>query len=152
MRSQQIAGALAHILDQCIEYAGDRQQFGRPIGRFQAVQHSLAMRAGEAAAASSAADAAVRAIEQHGLDDPRTRIAVASAKVRSGEAAGTGAAIAHQVHGAMGYTHEYTLQHYTRRLWSWRDDFGSESVWAVQLGNQVTAAGHQSLWPVLSDF
>ena len=152
MRSQQIAGALAHVLDQCIEYASDRQQFGRPIGRFQAVQHNLAMLAGEAAAASSAADAAVRAMEQHGLDDPRTRIAVASAKVRSGEAAGTGAAIAHQVHGAMGYTHEYSLQHYTRRLWSWRDDFGSESVWAAQLGNQVTAAGHQSLWPMLSDF
>jgi len=152
MRSQQIAGGLAHVLEQCIEYAGDRQQFGRPIGGFQAIQHNLAMLAGEAAAASSAADAAVRAMEQHGLDDPRTRIAVASAKVRSGEAAGAGAAIAHQVHGAMGYTHEYSLQHYTRRLWSWRDDFGSESVWAVQLGNQVAAAGHQSLWPVLSDF
>ena len=152
MRSQQIAGALAHVLDQCIEYASDRQQFGRPIGRFQAVQHNLAMLAGEAAAASSAADAAIRAMEQYGLDDPRAQIAVASAKVRSGEAAGAGAAIAHQVHGAMGYTHEYSLQHYTRRLWSWRDDFGSESVWAVQLGNQVAAAGHQSLWPMLSDF
>ncbi len=152
MRSQQIAGALAHVLDQCIEYASDRQQFGRPIGRFQAVQHNLAMLAGEAAAASSAADAAIRAMEQYGLDDPRAQIAIASAKVRSGEAAGAGAAIAHQVHGAMGYTHEYSLQHYTRRLWSWRDDFGSESVWAVQLGNQVAAAGHQSLWPMLSDF
>ena len=152
MRSQQIAGALTHVLDQCIEYASDRQQFGRPIGRFQAVQHNLAMLAGETAAASAAADAAVRAIEQHGLDDPRAQIAIASAKVRAGEAAGAGAAIAHQVHGAMGYTHEYSLQHYTRRLWSWRDDFGSESVWAVQLGNQVAAAGHQSLWPVLSDF
>ena len=152
MRSQQIAGALAHVLDQCIEYASDRQQFGRPIGRFQAVQHNLAILAGEAAAASSAADAAVRAMEQHGLDDPRAQIAIASAKVRAGEAAGAGAAIAHQVHGAMGYTHEYSLQHYTRRLWSWRDDFGSESVWAVQLGNQVAAAGHQSLWPLLSDF
>ena len=151
MRSQQIAGALAHVLDQCIEYSSNRQQFGRPIGRFQAVQHNLAMLAGEAAAASSAADAAVRAMERYGLDDPRVQVAVASAKVRSGEAAGTGAAIAHQVHGAMGYTHEYSLQHFTRRLWSWRDDFGSESMWAIQLGNQVTAAGYQSLWPVLSD-
>ena len=148
----EMTGGGQEVLDMTVEYAKQRTQFGRPIGSFQAVQHNLAMLAGEAAAASSAADAAVRAIEQHGLDDPRTRIAVASAKVRSGEAAGAGAAIAHQVHGAMGYTHEYSLQHYTRRLWSWRDDFGSESVWAVQLGNQVSAAGYQSLWPVLWDF
>ncbi len=152
MRSQQIAGALSRILQQCIQYAQDREQFGRPIGRFQAIQHNIAMLAAETAAAGSAADAAVKAVDRYGLDDPRTKIAVASGKIRSGEAAGSGAAIAHQVHGAMGYTHEYSLHQSTRRLWAWRDDFGSESLWAGQLGRQIAAAGNAELWPALADF
>ena len=151
MRSQQMAGAMTRVLQQCIQYARDREQFGRPIGRFQAVQHNIAMLAAETAAAGSAADAAVKAIDRYGLDDPRTKIAVASGKIRSGEAAGNGAAIAHQVHGAMGYTHEYSLHQSTRRLWAWRDDFGPESLWAGRLGRQVTAAGDSELWPALAD-
>ena len=152
MRSQQMAGAMTRVLQQCIQYARDREQFGRPIGRFQAVQHNIAMLAAETAAAGSAADAAVKAIDRYGLDDPRTKIAVASGKIRSGEAAGSGAAIAHQVHGAMGYTHEYSLHQSTRRLWAWRDDFGPESLWAGRLGRQVAAAGDSELWPALADF
>ncbi|GIS87589.1 MAG: hypothetical protein CM1200mP18_02990 [Gammaproteobacteria bacterium] len=122
-------------------------------GGFQAIQHNLAMLAGEAAAASSAADAAVRAMEQNGvwvIQEHESLLPVPKcARVRR---PGPAQPSPIKGHGAMGYTHEYSLQHYTRRLWSWRDDFGSESVWAVQLGNQVAAAGHQSLWPVLSDF
>ena len=77
-------------------------------------------------------------------------LAVASAKVRTGEAAGNGAAIAHQVHGAIGYTREFSLQQYTRRLLSWRDDFGSENYWAMTLGNVVANGGAEALWPALT--
>ena len=73
--------------------------------------------------------------------DDRAWMEVASAKVRVGEAAGAGAAIAHQLHGAIGFTAEHALQRYTRRLWSWRDDFGAESHWAEELGRAVAAAG-----------
>jgi hypothetical protein len=52
----------------------------------------------------------------------------------------------------MGYTHEYSLHQSTRRLWAWRDDFGSESLWAGQLGRQIAAAGNAELWPALADF
>ena len=72
------------------------------------------------------------------------------AKIRVGEAAGEVAAIAHQVLGAIGFTQEHVLNRYTRRLWAWRDDFGSESVWAVKLGHLVAANGADALWPMLA--
>ncbi len=150
LRSQQMAGALERILDLSLDYARGRVQFGRPIARFQAIQHSLATLAGEVAAAGAAADAAVSAIIRHGIDDGRALFAIAAAKIRAGEAAGAGAAIAHQVHGAMGFTREYSLHHSTRRLWAWRDDFGAESVWAMRLGTIATSAGGRALWPALT--
>jgi alkylation response protein AidB-like acyl-CoA dehydrogenase len=150
VRSQQMAGALERILDLSLGYARERVQFGRPIARFQAIQHSLATLAGEVAAAGAAADAAVSAIARHGIDDQHALFAIAEAKIRAGEAAGAGAAIAHQVHGAMGFTREYSLHHSTRRLWAWRDDFGAESVWAMRLGQIATKAGARALWPALT--
>ena len=87
------------------------------------------MLAGEGAAAPTSADAAVSAIARHGIEDDRAFLAVATAKIRGGQAAG--AAIAHQVHGAMGFTREYGLQHRTRRLWTWCDEFDPETVWAI---------------------
>ena len=149
-RSQQMAGALEHILDQSVQYSLDRVQFGRPIAKFQAVQHNLAQLAGEAAAAGAAADAAGEAIALYGIAAPATLAEVAVAKVRVGEAASTGAAIAHQVHGAMGFTYEHTLHHSTRRLWGWREEFGNETLWAERLGRMVAAQGADALWPFVT--
>jgi acyl-CoA dehydrogenase len=146
VRLQQMAGALEKILEQSVEWALDRVQFGRPIAKFQAVQHNLATLAGEVAAAGAAADLAAEACA-----GPEPGIAeVAIAKVRGGEAAGTGAAIAHQVHGAMGFTYEHSLHHATRRLWSWREEFGNEAVWATRLGHMVAAEGADRLWPFVT--
>ena len=141
LRAGQMAGALERCLEQSLRYAADRRQFGRPIAKFQAVQHNLAVLAGEVAAATTSADAAVSAIARHGIEDDRTFLAVATAKIRGGQAAGAGAAIAHQVHGAMGFTREYSLQHRTRRLWAWRDEFGPETVWAIALGRHIAKHG-----------
>jgi acyl-CoA dehydrogenase len=146
VRLQQIAGALEKILEQSVQYALDRSQFGRPIAKFQAVQHNLATLAGEVAAASAAADAAAEACA---LPDMAVG-EVAIAKVRGGEAAGTGAAIAHQVHGAMGFTYEHSLHHATRRLWAWREEFGNEAVWAARLGRMVAQHGADKLWPFIT--
>lgn len=146
VRLQQMAGALEKILEQSVQYALDRVQFGRPIAKFQAVQHNLATLAGEVAAASAAADAAAEACAS-----PEIAVGeIAIAKVRGGEAAGTGAAIAHQVHGAMGFTYEHSLHHATRRLWSWREEFGNEAVWAARLGHMVAARGADGLWPFIT--
>jgi acyl-CoA dehydrogenase len=50
------------------------------------------------------------------------------------------------VHGAIGFTYEHSLHFATRRLWSWRAEFGSESGWAVELGRRVAARGADALW------
>jgi acyl-CoA dehydrogenase len=150
VRAQQMAGALEHILDQSVQWSLDRVQFGRQIAKFQAVQHNLATLAGEVAAAGAAADAAAEAIAMHGLGGDLVAAEVAIAKLRVGEAAGTGAAIAHQVHGAMGFTYEHSLHHATRRLWAWREEFGNETHWATQLGHMVAERGADALWPFLT--
>ena len=144
-RSVQMAGALERALEYSLLYANERVQFGRPIAKFQAIQHMLAQLAGQVAAASAAVDAAVEA-SCNAPDD----FAVAVAKSRAGEAAGKSAEIAHQVHGAMGYTREHNLHYVSRRLWSWRDEFGNETCWQSRLGRAVAARGADALWPMLS--
>jgi alkylation response protein AidB-like acyl-CoA dehydrogenase len=151
VRCTQMAGALQRILDQSVQYALEREQFGRPIGRFQAVQHALAELAGEVAAAGAAADAAAEAVSVEGAlgangwsDEAMAEIA--TAKIRVGEAATKGSAIAHQAHGAMGFTYEHSLHHRTRRLWVWRDEFGNEAEWSMRLGRMVAARGGDDLW------
>lgn len=150
IRSMQMAGALERILNQSLQYAAERVQFGRPIGNFQVIQHSLAQLAGEVAAASAAADAAAEAVGYGRLGEEAVLAEVAAAKVRVGEAAGIGAAIAHQVHGAMGFTYEHSLHHATRRLWSWRDEFGNESHWSILLGGIAARLGPDGLWPFVT--
>lgn len=145
MRAQQMAGAMERCLDFALTYAMERQQFGRPIGKFQAIQHLLAEAAGHYAAAVAAAGLATDA-----WGSAQFGFGVAVAKARVGEAAGKVAAIAHQVHGAMGFTQEHPLHFSTRRLWSWRDEFGSEAQWQARLGRWVCAAGGAALWPALA--
>jgi alkylation response protein AidB-like acyl-CoA dehydrogenase len=77
-------------------------------------------------------------------------LALAAAKIRAGEAAGAVAEIAHQVHGAIGFTEEHSLHYLTRRLWSWRDEFGHEGFWAAELGRRVAEAGPDQLWPLIT--
>jgi acyl-CoA dehydrogenase len=150
VRCMQMAGALQAILDVSVAYANLRVAFEKPIGKFQAIQHSLAKLAGEAAAALAAAGAAADAIASAAQFDAGIFLEVASAKIRVGEAAATGAAIAHQVHGAIGFSQEHVLHRYTQRLWAWRDDFGGESYWAVRLGRMVADNGADALWPMLA--
>jgi hypothetical protein len=50
----------------------------------------------------------------------------------------------------MGFTYEHSLHHATRRLWAWRDEFGGESVWNIQLGEQVASKGADALWPLIA--
>ena len=141
LRAQQIAGALERVLEMTTQYAMDRTQFGRPIGKFQAVQQNLAVLAGQAAAAGAAADMAAEAVE-----DTIRLLPIAAAKARCGEAGGVGAAIAHQVHGAIGFTHEHSLHFLTKRLWSWRDEFGNEAEWNLVTGRHMVNAGPDRYW------
>jgi alkylation response protein AidB-like acyl-CoA dehydrogenase len=89
--------------------------------------------------------AAARAAADAAAEDPEIW-KIAAAKVRCGEAAGRGAEIAHQVHGAIGFTDEHVLHHFTLRLWSWRDEFGTEEEWASVLGGLL----RENLWETLT--
>lgn len=146
LRAVQLSGALSRVLDHSLTWAGDRVQFGKPISKFQAIQHLMAQLAAETAAASAAVDMAVEAC----VEAP-DRFAVAVAKARAGEAAGKGSAIAHQAFGAIGFTREHQLQYATRRLWSWRDEFGGEAYWQAELGRTVAAKGADRLWATLTE-
>jgi acyl-CoA dehydrogenase len=145
LRSIQMAGALAQVLELCVNYANTRVQFGKPIGKFQAIQHMIADLASQAAAAQVAGLYAARQI-----DAGNAFQAAAVAKTLVGKAAGRAAAIAHQVFGAIGVTDEHSLHYYTRRLWQWRADAGSEHWWAERIGFQVLDAGGAALWPRLT--
>ena len=140
MRSVQMAGALETVLELSVSYAQERQQFGSSLNRFQFIQGHLADLAGEVALAGAAVDLAIASPDE---------FSIAAARVRCGEAVTAGTALAHQIHGAIGFTDEHQLHHFTRRLWSWRDEFGTESEWAIRLGRQVAGMG-AGLWAGLT--
>ena len=144
-RAALIAGALRRALALSVEFSRQRVQFGRPIGQFQAVQHHLAVLAEETAAANVACDAAAGA-----CGTPWELACIAAAKTRAGEAAGIGARIAHQIHGAMGITYEHVLHQSTRRLLTWRDEYGAEAYWARRLAECFRSRGDAPLWSLVS--
>ena len=149
-RSLQIAGALESMLDISVRYSNERVAFEKKISKFQAVQHNLARLAGESAAALAAATSAADTLASGVASDDAAFLEAAAAKIRCAEAAEKGAAIAHQVHGAIGFTIEHVLHRYSLRALAWRDDFGSETYWAVELGKRVAARGADELWPLVA--
>jgi acyl-CoA dehydrogenase len=144
-RATMMSGALERAMDLAVGYAQERVQFGRPISKFQAVQQNLAMLAGQTAAAVAAANLGIAA-----LGTAREEFQIAVAKTRVGEAATLACEIAHQVHGAIGFTKEYALQLSTRRLWSWREEFGSDPEWAARVGAMACETGGEGLWAMLT--
>ena len=145
IRVLQMTGGLDSVLRLTVQYAQDRKQFGRAIGKFQAIQQSVAVMAANIAAARAAANSVVRIIAEGG-----SSYGIAAAKLRTNEAVTIAAKTAHQVHGAMGFTQEYELHFLTKRLWSWRDEFGSDAAWARKLGRAVCERGPDQLWAFIT--
>ncbi|HUB84504.1 MAG TPA: acyl-CoA dehydrogenase family protein [Rhizomicrobium sp.] len=143
-RAGQMAGAISAALTLSVDYTRQRQQFGKPLASFQAIQQQLAVLAEEAAACRAAASAAA-----HALDRGEASFEIACAKLRANIAAGQAASIAHQVHGAIGFTKEYALQKFTRRLWAWRSEYGNDRHWADVIGAIAAARGADGFWPGL---
>lgn len=131
----QIAGAMERAFAMTVQYANERVQFGRSIGKFQAIQQQVSVMAEHVSATRMAA--------QLGMASESwtpSSLAAAVAKSRSSEAVPLVAAIAHAVHGAMGITEEYDLQLFTRRMHEWRRAFGSEGYWNARLGGALIDA------------
>jgi acyl-CoA dehydrogenase len=145
-RSAAMVGALAKTHELALQYARDRKQFGKSLSEFQVIQAYLATNAAEVCAASVSLDAALVAAQvQAGFAD------VACAKVRVGQAVRVVCGLAHQIHGAIGMTHEYPLHYWTRRLWSWREEWGGETYWARRLGDALVADGGDAFWPHMTE-
>jgi alkylation response protein AidB-like acyl-CoA dehydrogenase len=121
----QLVGIGQRMVELAVDYARQREQFGRPIGSFQAIKHMLANVAVRLefarpvvyrAAFSVARDLATRARD------------VSHAKVTAGAAARQAAKAALQVHGAIGYTWEVDLQIWMKRAWALDVAWGT-STW-----------------------
>ncbi len=132
----QLAGAMDRVLELTVAFANDRVQFGKSIGKFQAIQHQLATMAEHVAAARMAAE--IGCAGTGPLPDP---LRAALAKARTSEAAALAATTAHAVHGAIGITADLDLQLYTRRLHEGRADYGAETHWNRILGRALLAPG-----------
>lgn len=141
-RVNLMAGAITQVLAMSVQYVSDREQFGRPLAKFQAIQHQLAILAGESAACLRCANA---------LLEDLTELDVAIGKARCGEAVTLVSDIAHQVHGAIGYTLEHGLNLRTRRLWQWRDEHGAERYWQIKIGQQFCRLGADGLWAGITE-
>jgi acyl-CoA dehydrogenase len=145
-RAAQMAGAAQRALDEAVDYALEREAFGRTISKLQAIQHQLASLAAHVAQATMAAETAFRAADR---GDPRFEIAVA--KIIAGQTATLAAEISHQVFAAIGFTYEHTLNFSTRRLWCWRAEYGSDSRWAEELGRRAAGRGADMMWSDLTE-
>lgn len=149
LRVCQTAGALDAALALAIDYCRQREQFGRTLSKFQAVQQSIALLASEAAAVNCAAQGAAAALDRFGYGGEAS-FEIGAAKLRTNSAIKTGSALAHQVHGAIGFTQDYPLHELTRRMMGWRSEGGNDAFWSKRLGQQALRWGGAGLWDQLT--
>lgn len=135
-----LSGAADRVLELTLNYAGERVQFGKAIGKFQAIQQDLSVMAEHTYATRMAAQMACQTSEVL----PPSLLA-ASTILRAAASANLISAIGHAVHGAIGVTEEYDLQLCTRRLQQWRSDAGSENYWAGVVGEAALQSGDCAL-------
>jgi len=141
-----MAGAIEKMSRLTVSYTNEREQFGRPVARFQAVQQHLVWAAQDAALARMAAETAGR----HAERDEDARFEIAAAKLVANQAATRATKACHQAHGAMGMTQEYELHHSSRRLWSWRSEYGGVREWSAWVGAAAVDAGADGLYPLIT--
>ena len=124
MLCAEMVGGMQWILETTVHYAKTRQQFGRPIGSFQAVQHQCADMVLMIESARSAAYYAAWALT---TKDANARLAVSIAKAYCSDAYREVANRGVQIHGGIGFTWEHDLQLYYKRAKSSETLFGDAS-------------------------
>lgn len=150
VRSIQVCAAMDEALALSLEHVTSREQFGRPLSRFQAVQHLISDIAAEAALARSATEAALSAAVSSGWSASHLEFLVAAARSCTGHAATVVVRNAHQVHGAIGTTSEHRLHEFTRAALAWRSEFGSVKYWDDRVTDMALQAGANRLWSLIS--
>ncbi|MCY3851744.1 MAG: acyl-CoA/acyl-ACP dehydrogenase [Acidimicrobiaceae bacterium] len=124
-------GIASGATDQAVEYAKQREQFGKPIGAFQAVKHRCADMITRVEVLRAAVYAAAVTVDGKGVDDPSRSVAVA--KILASSAAAACAKDSVQVHGGMGYTWEVDAHLFLKRAWVHDLAFGDGDDYADQL-------------------
>lgn len=142
-----ICGLMRGVVAQTIEHANTRVQFGRALSKFQAVQHLIAEIVEETTVTEGALRAALAAAAR-GAAQPLDWLAV---KVQAGRAATAAASAAHQIFGAIGFTEEHDLHHYSKRLWALRDGWGRQTDCEERIGRLAAEAGCGGLWSLIAD-
>lgn len=146
-KAVMMSGALEKILDLCVQYVQEREQFGRPLYKMQAIQQYLAQLAGEVVSAATITNKAIETFQnQENYENE-----VAGSKLSVNESVDIATKLAHQIHGAIGVTHEYALHQYTRRLWAWREEAGNESYWSEKLAQDVLQHADKELWELVTN-
>ena len=145
MSAAQLVGLADAMLARATDYAKLRQQFGQPIGAFQAVKHQLA---NCAVAIEFAKPVVWRAAQA--LDD---KLASASVHVSHAKLAATDAAIltaetAIQVHGAMGYTYEVDLHFWMKRAWALAGAWGDRGFHYRRIDEAVLGRQNATTLPI----
>ncbi|MCZ4539077.1 acyl-CoA dehydrogenase family protein [Dietzia maris] len=148
-RSVQCVGAAEGMLDSAVAHTTQRNQFGRPLSRFQSVQNLVVDIAAETVLARAAVDQAVADALTTDLGGPLSGFRVAAARSVVSQALAVAVRNAHQVHGAMGTTHEHTLHRLTLPALQWRGEFGSATFWESLLADAAVAGGMDGAWPMV---
>ncbi|WP_242663643.1 acyl-CoA dehydrogenase family protein [Mycobacterium syngnathidarum] len=150
VRAIQVCAALDRAVALSIEHVASRVQFGRPLAKFQAVQNLISDAAAESALARAATEAALHTAIGTGWQSAQLDFQIATARSCAGHAASVVTRNAHQVHGAIGTTHEHRLHEYTRAALAWRSEYGSVRFWDDQVAAAAVAAGGQQLWALIA--
>ncbi|MGN7225441.1 acyl-CoA dehydrogenase family protein [Dietzia maris] len=148
-RAVQCVGAAEGMLDSAVAHTTQRNQFGRPLSRFQSVQNLVVDIAAETVLARAAVDQAVADALTTDLGGPLSGFRVAVARSTVSQAMAVAVRNAHQVHGAMGTTHEHTLHRLTLPALQWRGEFGSATFWESLLADAAVAGGMDGAWPMV---
>lgn len=135
-RATQMVGAGSAVTDRTIDYVKERRQFGRPIGAFQVIQHYMADMATKVKSAQHLANRAAWALSVN-PDSPQTARIVSQAKWTANTLMHDIVWTAHQSHGAIGFTWEHDLHLYTRRILSWRADYGDTETHLENLARTI---------------
>ena len=139
MNAAQLLGLAEAMLDQAVAYSTMREQFGQPIGGFQAVKHMLANVAVALEFARPVVWRAAQAVQDR-LDS--ASLHVSHAKLAAADAGYLAAESAIQVHGAMGYTYEVDLHFWMKRTWALAGSWGSRGFHARRIDAAIIGGTH----------
>ena len=145
-RAALMTGALERVAAVTVDYANERNQFGKAIATFQAVAQHLVKLTAETQLVMMALATTTAALSRGDA-----AYEIAAFKAIAGEGASVVTARAHQSHGAIGMTQEYVLHQLTRRLWSWREEYGSTAFWRAEVGRIAAATGAVGVWRLVTE-